>query len=326
MATLSRMNNRTASPLTSPRRRRLNRRLGACLPIAVAACVAGCGGSNTGSSNTASSAASGSGASTSSVLISEMLDSFFPASGAQFVGGQQFSNFENDLESAAQDRCMQERGWKVAMPNTTRANIEAESHVFEDNAIWPNLGWIRAHGLFVAPGEGGSQVGLMVNATSRAERADYGRCIASAEAPMQAFVNTIRPLSGTWVNTVTQLQQSPSLAGDRSHFSSCLTKHGVSTRGARSLNSFLAYWVQSAISAQPRGADRLAFEHRWVKIFVGCATPLITSEQDLEEKSRKAFMQAHYQELTAAGNQALRGFAKLERMSGVSSSVVAPKS
>jgi hypothetical protein len=259
------------------------------------------------------------------VLISEMLESFFPASGAQFVGGQQFSNFENDLESAAQDRCMQERGWKVAMPNTTRANIEAESHVFEDNAIWPNLGWIRAHGLFVAPGGGGSQVGLMVNATSRAERADYGRCIASSQASMQAFVNTIRPLSGTWINTVQQLQDSPSLAGDKTRLSGCLTQNGASTRGARSLNSFLAYWVPPAISAQPRGADRLAFEHRWVKIFVRCATPLITAEQRLEEKSRRAFMQAHYQQLTAAGNQALRGLAKLERISGVSSSVVARK-
>ena len=74
---------------------------------------------------------------------------------------------------------------------------------------------------------------------------------------MQAFVNTIRPLTDIWVNTVLQLQQSPSLAGDKARLSSCLTQNGVSTRGARSLNSFLSYWVQSAISAQPRGADRL---------------------------------------------------------------------
>jgi hypothetical protein len=326
VATLGRMNNRTASPLAGPRRRHLTRLLGACLPIAVAAIVAGCGSSSAGSANAGNSAPSGSGASTSSLLVSEMLDSFFPASGAEFVDGQQFDTFENVAESAAEDRCMIARGWKVAMPITTRANLVAESHAFEDNAIWPNLGWIRANGLFVAPSDGGSQVGLSINATSSAERADYGRCITTSEAPMQAFVNTVRPLSGTWINTVLQLQQAPSLAGDKTHLSSCLTQNGASTRGARSLNSFLAYWVQSAISAQPRGADRLDFEHRWAKIFVRCATPLITAEQNLEEKSRKAFTQAHYQQLTAAGNQALRGFAKLERMSGVSSSMVSSKS
>jgi hypothetical protein len=324
VATLSRMNNRIFSPLTRPQRRHLTRLLGACLPVAVAAVVAGCGGSSAASSNAASSASAG-GASTSSELVSEMLDGFFPASGAQLVDGSQFFTFENVAESAAEDRCMRARGWKVAMPDTTRANIAAESHSFEDNPIWPNLGWIRAHGMFVAPGGGGSQVGLMINATSRAERADYGRCIATSEKPMQPLVNAIRPLTDTWVNTVMQLQQSPSLAGDKAHLSSCLTENGASARGARSLNSFLSYWVQSAISAQPRGADRLAFEHRWVKIFVRCATPLITAEQNLEEKSRKAFMQAHYQQVTAAGNQVLRGFAKLERISGVSSSVVARK-
>jgi hypothetical protein len=319
------MNNRLSSPLTKPHRRHRTRLIGACLPVAVAAVVAGCGGSNAGSSNAGSSASSASGASTSSVLVSEMLDSFFPASGMQLVDGSQFATYENVAESAAEDRCMRARGWKVAMPDTTRANIAAESHSFEDNPIWPNLGWIRAHGMFVAPGGGGSQVGLMINATSRAERADYGRCIATSEKPMQPLVNTIRPLTDTWVNTVMQLQQSPSLAGDKAHLSSCLTQNGVSTRGARSLNSFLSYWVQSAITAQPRGADRLAFEHRWVKIFVRCATPLITAEQNLEEKSRRAFMQAHYQQVTAAANQVLRGLAKLERVSGVSSSVVARK-
>jgi hypothetical protein len=325
VATLGRMNNRISAPLTGPHRQ-LTRLLGACLTLAVAAIVAGCGGSSAGSSNAASSAASASGASTSSVLVSEMLDNWFPASGAQFVDGNQFSTFENVAESAAEDRCMRARGWMVAMPDTTRANLEAESHSFEDSGIWPNLGWIRAHGMFVAPSGGGSQVGLSINATSRAERADYGRCIATAQAPMQPFVNTIRSLSGNWINTVLQLQQSPSLAGDKAHYSSCLTQNGASTRGARSLNSFLAYWVQAAINAQPRGADRLAFEHRWVKIFVRCATPLITAEQDLEEKSRKAFTQAHYQQLTAAGNEALRGLAKLERVSGVSTSVMARKS
>jgi hypothetical protein len=319
------MNNRIFPPLTGPHRRHLTRLLGGCLPIAVAAIVAGCGSNSPASSNAASSASAG-GASTSSVLVSEMLESFFAASGAQLVDGNQFATFENVAESAAEDRCMRARGWKVAMPDTTRANIDAESHSFEDNPIWPNLGWIRAHGMFVAPGGGGSQVGLIINATSRAERADYGRCIASSEAPMQAFVNTIRPLTDIWVNTVLQLQQSPSLAGDKARLSSCLTQNGVSTRGARSLNSFLSYWVQSAISAQPRGADRIAFEHRWAKIFVRCATPLITAEQDLEEKSRKAFMQAHYQQLTAAGNEVVHGLAKLERLSGVSSSVVAPNS
>ena len=325
METLGRMNNRLSSPLTKPDRRHLTRVLGACLPVAVAAVVAGCGGSSAVSSNAASSASAG-GASTSSVLVSEMLEGFFAASGAQLVDGNQFATFENVAESAAEDRCMRARGWKVAMPDTTRANIDAESHSFEDNPIWPNLGWIRAHGMFVAPGGGGSQVGLAINATSRAERADYGRCIASSEAPMQPFVNTIRPLTDIWVYTVLQLQQSPSLAGDKAQASSCLTQNGVSTRGARSLNSFLSYWVQSAISAQPRGAERIAFEHRWVKIFVRCATPLITAEQDLEEKSRKAFMQGHYQQLTAAGNEVVRGLAKLERISGVSTSVVVRKS
>jgi hypothetical protein len=319
------MNDRIFSPLIGRQRRRATRLLSTCLALAAAAIVAGCGSSNPGFANAASSGGA-SGASTSSVLVSEMLEGFFAASGAQLANGNEFSTFENVAESAAEDRCMQARGWKVAMPDTTKANLEAESHTFEDNPIWPNLGWIRAHGLFLAPGGGGSQVGLMINATSAAERADYGRCIATAQAPMQVFVNTIRPLSSTWVNTVLQLQQSPSLAGDRAHLSSCLTQNGASARGARSLNSFLAYWIPAAEKAQPRGADRLAFEHRWVEIFVRCATPLITAEQNLEEKSRKTFMQAHDQQLTAAGNAARSGLAKLERLSGVSSSVVAPKS
>jgi hypothetical protein len=43
------MNNRISSPLTRPHRRHLKSLLGGCLPIAVAAIVAGCGGSNAGS-------------------------------------------------------------------------------------------------------------------------------------------------------------------------------------------------------------------------------------------------------------------------------------
>jgi hypothetical protein len=302
--------------------RRFVRALATSLALAGAMIVAGCGGS----SPVASGAASVTGGAGSPDLVTEMLDSWFPATGAQFVDGSLFDNFLNVAQAAVADRCMRARGWDVPMPVETGPTIEADAQSLEDDTLWPNLDWIKTHDLFAPTGGPGSQVGLEVQSKSTAERADYARCSSPSPNPMGAFIRAIAPLGDIWNSKILQLQGSPRLAADKAKMSSCLTRHGATTRGARSVNSFLAYWEPAAQKAQPRGADRLAFEHRWVKIFVGCAAPLITTEQQLQETARKAFLQAHYQELTAAEHAGLRGLAKLERAAGMSSSIVARKS
>jgi hypothetical protein len=295
---------------------RATRLLGVCLPGLVAIAVAGCGATSSGGSGSAKAAGSGS----SSELVSELVDAYFPATSAQAVDGLRFFNFQNLLQITVAGHCLAAHGWKVRLPAVSSATLDTGAASGGGDGL-PNLAWIRAHDRF-APLGGEGVVGITWRDKSAAEHADDAHCVASGGNPLNAFDNAINPIAATWYQIVTRIQRSPRLAAQRSRFSSCLTHQGASVKGSSSVSEFLGYWEPETYLAQPRGADRIAFARRWAKIFVRCATPLITAQQRLQEARRKAFLQAHYQEITAAENAAARGLAKQERSTGISDSIV----
>jgi hypothetical protein len=257
-----------------------------------------------------------------------MVDSLVTATGAEMTEGEVFNLAENQLEGVAEAKCMAGRGWSVNVPKFSAGQIQlAATTFFVSNALLPNLAWISKHGLFKpahpAAGFGWDPAGK----ESRAEEADFGKCQTMAEQPMAPFERAERPLNLDWwggYGILTRVQGEPALVAASHRFSSCLETAGVPPKAA-TMNQFLNGWVATAEKHSKTHARLLANERRWVKVFVPCATPLVSLEDRLLTRSQHAFEQSHYEEIQVLENLVTKDMAALARLAELPASVLGGK-
>jgi hypothetical protein len=229
-----------------------------------------------------------------------MLDSNFPATGAENVNGAYFSIAGGDLQGIAQARCMARRGWTVRVPTVSPAKVNrAVEQSFEDYEAFPNLPWISRHRIFHLFGNW--SVGWMPSPdASHAEEVDSGRCELAAERPMRAYVAASRQLNSQWfLGVILRLQSSPRVQSATNKFTACLESKGIPAEGARSLNDFLGKWVPRIERLATSRAQLLATDHHLVSVFIPCATPLVTLQERLQKQARQRFFQTHYEAIKA---------------------------
>jgi hypothetical protein len=265
---------------------------------------------------------------TSSTLVAEMLDSVVTATGAEMTEGQEFSLAENQLEGVAEAKCMAGHGWSVSVPKFSGGQIQlAATTFFVSNALLPNLAWISKHGLF-EPAHPASGFGWDPSGReSRAEEADFGKCQTMAQQPMAAFDRAERPLSLDWwggYGILMRVQAEPEMVAAGHRFSSCVERAGVPPKAAR-IGRFLNGWVATAEKHSKTHARLLANERHWVKVFVPCATPLVSLEDRLLTRTQHAFEQSHYEEIQVLENLVTKDMAALARLADVPASALGGK-
>jgi hypothetical protein len=279
-------------------------------------------------SGVSSAVAAPSSPGTSSTLVTEMLDSLVTATGPEMTEGQVFDLDENQLEGVVEAKCMAGHGWPVTVPKFSGGQLQlAATTFFVSNALLPNLAWIAKHGLFEpahpAAGYGWEPSGR----ESRAELADFGKCQTMAEQPMAAFDRAERPLSLDWwggYGILMRVQGEPVMVAAGHRFSSCVERAGVPPKAAR-IGRFLDGWVATAELHSKTHARLLANERHWVKVFIPCATPLVSLEDRLLTRTQHAFEQSHYEELQVLGNLVTKDMAALARLAEVPTSALGGK-
>lgn len=282
--------------------------------LGVASITAGCGAHH-------SQASAG-----ASPLEQEFVDYEFPATGAQYAKGNLYEATVGMLQRTVLAHCLTAHGWNQTGPQITANNIALTAVGDQDNTVFPNLAWMSKTGLFVpdkGPSNGGNPVGPKDGGViPRAERPYIGECEAVAARPLKPPTTPLNALVAEWNRIVERADSSPRVQAAGRGFGECVEQHGVPAAKASSLFNFLS-WVTGLEARAPTRSSSIAVERHWVKVFIPCATRLVHVQERLQNRRRRAFIQDHYQEITAADDKVPHAIAALEKLANVSPAVIA---
>jgi Sigma-70, region 4 len=244
-------------------------------------------------------------------LDAQVLNYFFPATGAEYSTGARLRGTIGALEGAAASSCMAQSGFYYP-----RASAAVWAAQFFDNAQFPDLARIARTGTLAPAGAVGRSARTPGN-ERRAFNAAFRRCNNAAAKPFTPLLNADSKLQSAWLAIVTRVQSSAKVRATLPGLRSCAERYAWPANPygppASSIGSFGDFvdWVAGHIDgAGSRGAGqarlRTANRH-WAHIFVACARPTIAAQQRLQSARRAVFIQRHGRQHTRAGGTSPAG-------------------
>jgi hypothetical protein len=254
----------------------------------------------------------------SSLIGTEAMNSFFPATGEQFADGARFVGVEQALSGILTNKCMERYGFtSTAGSSASAATIATD---FVDNAQFPDLARIAAEKRFI-PGQMPQDTAQPPKAEMVAYSADSKKCAGTD--PFRAVLKAGNPLQRQWYGIVEGIQTSPAVTTALTGFASCMEKAGVPADSAGSLTDFEA-WLSGTMSRLPV-ADFPAAQAHWTGVFVPCATPVVSTQERLQLTAKAQFLQQHFTQVHALENLASQVVTTTEQQTGTAgTAAVAP--
>jgi len=278
--------------------------------------LSACGSAHSGARRGTPSAPAGQSSPRSSALGTEVVDSLFPATGAQFAIGAQFAGTMLATADQITATCMARHGFHL------HAEPAAEvARRFFDNSQFPDLAKIsttRTFGGTTLP-DPGPPPG-MPPAQKRAYTADHQRCAAAAD-PFGPFMNASRRLQSQWFTIIASIESSPPVVATLAGYRSCMEKAGVpaaqvtSSSSAGAFGQFLA-WESGQESHARTQAGALALDRHWAPIFATCANATVHTQEPLQLAAQKTFLRQHHQQVQALKTLAIQEAATADRQRG----------
>jgi hypothetical protein len=253
----------------------------------------------------------------SSVVGTETMDSFIPATGAQFADGALFVGTEQALTGILTNRCMERYGFSSAGSTGSAVAIATD---YVDNAQFPDLARIAKERRFI-PGQPPLDTWQPPPSEMDAYTADSKKCADTD--PFRAVRKAGDPLQRQWYDIVEGIQTSGAVTTALTGFASCMEKAGVPADSAGSLTDFEA-WLSGTMSRVPV-ADFPAAQAHWTGVFVPCATPVVSTQERLQLAAKTEFLQQHFTQVQALEDLASRVVRTTEQQTGTTgTAAVAP--
>jgi hypothetical protein len=287
---------------------RFRRAAGMVACVAVLSLLGACGGTHPGARRGTSSAPADMSSPRSPALRTELVDSLFPATGAQFSIGARLVGAMQATAAKITATCMVRYGFHVRRESAAQA-----AGRFFDNSQFPDLAKISSTGTFgvttipdLGPPPG------MPRAGQRAYTADLKRCASTAADLFGPFMNASGSLQSQWFTIITRIESSPAVVAALGGYRSCMERAGVpaarvtSSSSAGAFGLFLAW--ESGQESRARGtAGALAVDRHWAPVFASCAKAAVSTQEPLQLAAQKTFLHEHYQQV-----QALKSLARKE--------------
>jgi hypothetical protein len=244
--------------------------------------------------------------SVSSRIDQEVIDSFVPATGAQYTDG-------SELQATSVAACMTHSGF--AVPRTWAASFAA---AFFDNTQLPDLDRIsRTRSV-------GTASLVRISSSSPAKRRAIDTYLARCQ---NAVTRALRPvekaggiLADPWWNIVTRIQGSAPVRATVGELRSCADRYGAPAEpyGAppATINSFSDFvgWVASYLDgAGSRGLSTTQLNRHWARVFVRCGRITVAVQQQLQSARRTVFLRQHRRQVLAVEALARQAIVGLDR-------------
>ncbi|HEY3955383.1 MAG TPA: hypothetical protein VGM53_18590 [Streptosporangiaceae bacterium] len=232
------------------------------------------------------------------MLATEAVNSFFPATGAQYTDGLAYNWTQLKISARIFGSCMTRAGYP--QPPFTEPE-QSYQRSFADNAQFPDLAQRAATD---------SMTGLnYIRQTPVAPHTAAGHkairtCNAAAAKPFREISKIAGPLSNQWDDKFTAIQASATVLATQPSFAHCLEDHGIPASYAqhhwtRSTGLFAGFfaWMDTISQQATSTRQQAREEHRWTPVFVHCAGPTVHLVQTLQLSQRARFFQQHAQQI-----------------------------
>jgi hypothetical protein len=235
-----------------------------------------------------------------SALPTEALDSYFPASGAQYTQGLAFNWTQLKISTRIFNSCMADAGF----PQPPFSEPESSYlRSFPDNSEFPDLAYMARTGSM------GQQYYIATNPVApktAAGRAAVRRCKAASANPFPfAQIDRIAsPLQNQWLGIISSIENSARVHATQPAFAACLEAHGIPAAYAQGQVSasnplFDGYfaWADHLLQTATSTSQQTAEEHRWTPVFVQCARPVVNLVERLQLARRARFFREHARQI-----------------------------
>lgn len=233
-------------------------------------------------------------------LAAEALDSYFPATGAQYTAGLAFNWTRLKISTQILNSCLAAAGFpQPPFSGSERFYLQA----FANNSQFPDLAQrARTDSMtgspYIAPPP--------IKAKSAAERKAIQRCTTASGRPFTPIDKIANPLEGTWLGQVSTVQSSALVHALQPGFSTCLQAHGIPAAYAQQqitadnplFDGFFA-WMDHLTQAALTTRQQVNEQHRWTPVFVQCARPTVTVVERIQLAKRGTFFQRHERQISA---------------------------
>jgi hypothetical protein len=233
------------------------------------------------------------------LLAKEALDSYFPATGAEYTAGLTFAWTRKKILAKDTAACMAGAGFPQPAFSLSKRNYVLH---FTDRGRFPDLAQpLRFRG--AAPGSGsiaGRQIGSLPRGDRPAYAAATRHCLTAHARTIARLDKLSAPLSASWMEEVARIQSSTIVRAKRAAFISCLELAGVPARyanlGGPDGNQLLAGYFawMNELGGTNTGRMQLAGTQRsWAPVFVTCAKPAVGTMERLQIAAKDLFLLAH---------------------------------
>lgn len=286
---------------------------------AVMAMLGGCADAAAGARHGSSGGLSG-GA--HSVLSGEVVDYFFPATGAQVSVAAALYGTMTSITTGIVSSCLRHHGFQHEGLSATSA-----ASTYFDNADFPDLAKMTRTGVFDSgflSARQGPPVGLPA-AEQKAFAAVNARCSVPAQKLFLPLNQAAEPLQSAWQNVIDEVETSTPVLVTLTAYESCMETAGVpaGSVSASSTNSAFGLfeaWETGAMTKARSSAGAMTVQRHWAPIFVRCATPTVAVQDPLMLDQQRIFLQQHYQQVLALETLASREVAAAQRQYGAADS------
>jgi hypothetical protein len=233
-------------------------------------------------------------------LGSEALDSYFPATGAQYTAGLAFEWTRQKTLHRLLEPCLAHAGFPQPAFSWPKGQYMLS---FPDNSQFPDLAQ-RARTRLMTPY--GTGIGKGSGSQSRGYVAAVRRCTASNARAVTRLDRAAGPLASAWLPIITRVQSAARIRALQPAFSSCLEARGIPAAYAQSHSSASNYlfegffgWMDHLGMTDTNASQDIAHQHRWTPVFVHCARPTVTVMERLQLAQRARFFQRHARQISA---------------------------
>ena len=236
-------------------------------------------------------------------LAKQAIDSYFPATGAQYTVGLAFVWTRQKILARDIGPCLAAAGFQQPPFTVPKRKFILRS---SDNSQFPDLAQRLRTGV-MTPGSGKSpshQIPEILKTQRRARTTAIRRCVVQDARPIWRLEQAATPLAAIWLKQVAGIQSSPPVQATRPAFVSCLEAAGVPSRyakrssvGSSPLFAGFFAWMDRLGQASS-GPGQIAGEQRiWTPVFVTCAGPTVATMERLQVAERSAFFRQHARQI-----------------------------
>lgn len=258
---------------------------------------------------------------------------YFPATMAQVADGADFQQTIGTLQKELFDACIRGYGFgpqaqAIAFSNLNLMPFQAMSGYVQNQNAAVGLVDLRAvaHSGMLAP--------LYIMATRpdtsgvspaelRAVESDQWRCWSRSRQAVTKLERQGAALQRQWNAQEIRLLDSRPVRAATKVFSSCVTHEGAPRGASESLRQFIG-WLQQMVNRaewasrmggpQPAAQPRQAMDAHWTRVFLKCATPLVSLLQRQLPGVQQTFLQEHYGQILALEKTANQTVSTLEHL------------